>query len=347
MNFDLREDKFHVRAYFASCACYCRFCCLGTYPKNRMISFDEYEQVMRKFAHIDKDYGMRLRSFIYNCPEHNYIKRQIQLYDSLPMEPTEYTQLDLNGTKIKPTDQIDEWINEMIDSGVKKVAFSWFGINKTHNDFVRKEGYFEYLKECAQIAKKKGVPVISKIFLHRGILSELDQVIETVSAFSDVVICAFMEYSGNAKTMQSEFLTQSDFKKLSPKALSCMSEAYIAKFKTEKQWIELAQKNMFPQFNIVDYILYVTKDNLNWVLETSTDKIIEYFRNKNEEFQKSFGTIAELAAEYGDRECDCLYECRDILRKWLDLYYNANNLNKLNLFSFTNDSVEWKVYERL
>ena len=50
MNIVLKEDKFHVRVYLASCACHCKFCCLGDYPKDKRITFEEYEQVMRTFV---------------------------------------------------------------------------------------------------------------------------------------------------------------------------------------------------------------------------------------------------------------------------------------------------------
>ena len=347
MNVLLREDKFHIRAYFAPCACNCKFCCLGNFPKNNMISFDDYEKVMNKFSQVTETHGMRLRSFIYNCPEHSYLRRQIKLYNSLPMEPSEYTQLDLNGTRIKSGQQLIDWIDELVDSGIKKVAFSWFGLEQVHDNFVNKKGYYSYLRECASLAKSKGISVTSKVFLHKGILDELDQLIETLQVFSDVIVCAFMEYSGKAKSIEEEFLTKKDYELLSDKTKAYISNSYVRKFKTEKEWIKLAINDSFPTFNIVDYILYITSDNLEWVLNTEVEEVIDYFRKMNVDFQNSFGTIRELADRYGDEDCECLYECRDVLRKWLDKYYEAEQLDVMKLFSFTNNSVEWKVYERL
>lgn len=347
MNIILKEDKFHIRSYFASCACRCKFCCLGDYPKDKRISFDDYEQVMKKFSNVNDRYNMRLRSFIYNCPEHPYLKRQIDLYNSLPMQKDEYTQLDLNGTRVKTDEELGIWFTELIDSGVEKVAFSWFGNEETHDAFVNRKGYCSYLKRCANEAKKRKIPVISKIFLHREILGEIDSVIDEVAQFSDVIICAFMEYSGNAKNMENDFLTIDDYDGLSDRVKEYIGASYLKKFKTEKEWIELSNKGNFPQFNIVDYVLYVDADNINKILTMSNDEIIEEFRKMNKDFQESFGEISELSEQYGDDNCEILYECRDILRKWLDKYYLDHNLDKGKLFSFTNSSVEWKVYERL
>ena len=67
----------------------------------------------------------------------------------------------------------------------------------------------------------------------------------------------------------------------------------------------------------------------------------------NRDFQQSFGSISSLAQEYAEQSCECLYEVRDVLRKWLDKYYDEKKYDKTQLFSFTNNSVEWKVYERL
>lgn len=347
LNIKLKEDKFHVRAFFAPCACRCKFCCLGDYSHNKRITFEDYENVMYKFANIQSEYGMRLRSFIYNCPEHDYIAKQIALYASLPMERSEYTQLDLNGTRIKSSKEIETWIDYLIKSGIEKIAFSWFGCEETHDEFVHRKGYFSYLKKCAQIAKSKGIPVISKVFLHKKIIKEIAPLLAELDTFSTSIIVAFMEYSGNAKYMEHDFLTGDDFTSLLPSIKGHMKPSYISKFKTEREWIDLAKNALFPQFNIVDYVLYIDSDNIATILKADVSDIIQSFREMNSTFQNSFGTIAELASVYGNTQCEILYECRDILRKWLDKYYDDKQLNKTQLFSFTHNSVEWKVYERL
>ena len=347
MNLQLKEDKFHVRAYFAPCACSCKFCCLGDYPQNKRITFDDYEEVLRKFKDITKSYGMRLRSFIYNCPEHDYVGRQIQLYDSLPMERSEYTQLDLNGTKIKTGKELKDWFDFLQESGMEKAVFSWFGLEKMHDEFIHRKGYFAYLTECAKEAKKRKIPVVSKVFLHRGILEEVEQLISFLGEFSDTIICALMEYSGKAKDMPDDFLDVADYEKLSPFVKQYISTPYINKFKSEKEWIKLIGQGKYKPFNIVDYVLYVDADNVEKVKRLSVDEIIQYFKELNTKFQNSFSSIEDLAISYGNTKCETLYEFRDVVRKWLDSHFEKNNMEKDKLFSFTHDCVEWKVYERL
>lgn len=347
MNVALKEDKFHVRAFFASCSCKCRFCCLGDYSKKKQITFDDYEKVMRKCADVSTEYGMRLRSFLYNCPEHPYLKRQIALYDSLPMEHSEYTQLDLNGTKVKTGEEISQWFDELQDAGVEKVAFSWFGKEETHDAFVNRKGYFNYLNMCALEADRRNIPIVSKVFLHKGILEELDELIDHLTAFSSTIVCAFMEYSGNAKRMADDFITIDDFNSISGSSRQYLGKEYLSKFKTEKEWIDLAKSGDFPKFNIVDYVLYIDSENVQQILDSNLSDLIDDFRKRNVEFQNSFGEIGELAEQYGDERCLILYECRDVLRKWLDIHFEKNQLDASQLFSFTHNCVEWKVYERL
>lgn len=347
MNVNLKEDKFHVRVFFAPCSCHCRFCCLGEYPKNKLVTFDDYAIVMKKMACVVERYGMRLRSFVYNCPEHSHVKEQIQLYDSLPMERSEYVQLDLNGTKMKSATEISDWFDTLQNAGVEKVAFSWFGTEATHDDFVNRKGYFSYLNLCAAEAKRRNIPIISKVFLHKGIINEVDTLITHLEKFSTTIICAFMEYSGNAKNIENEFLTKSDYTLLSSTTKALINEAYLRKFKTEQEWISLAQNGEFPKFNIVDYVLYLDSTNVHRIIERDVDDIIQDFRKMNTSFQNSFGEISDLALEFGNKDCQILYECRDVLRKWLDRYFEKESLDESKLFSFTHDCVEWKVYERL
>lgn len=347
MNFKLKEDKFHVRAYFAPCACKCKFCCLGEYRPSNMIAFEDYAKVMKKFSVVEKEYGMRLRSFIYNCAEHPYLKKQIELYDTLPMVRSEYTQLDLNGTRPKSESEISEWLDYLKNIGIEKVAFSWFGCCKQHDEFVSRNGYFDYLKNCATISKEKGILVKSKIFLYRSMLPNLEIVVKEISKLSDSTRFAFMEYTGNAKMMDDEFLTDSDLKSISSLADGYINPEYMEKFKSESEWTKMALNNNFPDFNIVDYILYIEPQNINYVLNERVEKIINDFRKMNIDFQNSIPDIKSLANEFGDVDSGIIYECRDVLRKWLDKYYSKYNLDKNQLFSFTNSSVEWKVYERL
>ena len=347
MNIELKEDKFHIRAFFAPCSCHCRFCCLGDYAKDKRISFEDYSSVMKKYACVTDDYGMRLRSFVYNCPEHNYVKEQIQLYDSLPMERSEYVQLDLNGTRVKSEKEIFDWFDMLQAAGVEKVAFSWFGNESIHDAFVNRKGYYAYLNRCAEEAKRRNIPVISKVFLHKGIMGDLETLIAHLKEFSSSVICAFMEYSGNAKQMGNEFLTIDDYDLLPLVAKQLISEPYRLKFKTEQEWIRLARNGQFPKFNIVDYVLYVDSTNIESIINRDVDDVIQEFRKMNTNFQNSFGEVSALAIEYGDNNCLVFYECRDMLRKWLDKYYEKESLDETQLFSFTHNCVEWKVYERL
>ena len=60
MNIKLKEDKFHIRVFFAPCACRCRFCCLGDYPKDKRISFENYAKVMKKYATVIYNGTIRL-----------------------------------------------------------------------------------------------------------------------------------------------------------------------------------------------------------------------------------------------------------------------------------------------
>ena len=50
----------------------------------------------------------------------------------------------------------------------------------------------------------------------------MDQLIDRLITFSDNIVCAFMEYSGNAKSMQNEFFTHE--KKLAAYAHRILSE---------------------------------------------------------------------------------------------------------------------------
>lgn len=342
----LKEDKFHIRTYLASCHCKCEFCCLGDYDKSKCISFEQYANILRKYKDVE-NYGFRLKTFIYNCIEHNHVGNQLQLYYELNLNENEFTHLDINGTRIRHGKELEEWIDNLIKAGIKQASFSWFGLSETHNKFVNRDGYFEYLVSVAKYCHKKGVKVGSKIFLYKSMLAELDALIHYIKDFSTSIKCAMMEYTGDGKKLEESFISKSDLDNLSEFSKQYLSPEYISKFLPESEWYNLAVIDNFPRFKIVDYIIYVDSDNYADNLESSIPDMIDYFRNFTNDFLGSFESVKQLALQFGSPDNDKLFEARDMLRKWLDLYSIDANLDKSLLFSFTHNSIELKLYERL
>jgi hypothetical protein len=289
-----------------------------------------------------------LGSYIFNTIEHPNLGKQIALFKELGiMNENDYTCFDINGTRIKTRDEIKEWFEKLKYDGMKKAAFSWFGLEKTHDSFVNYCGCYNYLMECAEYAHEFGIPVISKVYFHKGILNEIEDLLLILKRFSNRIIIAFMEYNGRGREIEESFITESEYNALPDHIKKMFKASYLKKFKTEQEWIGIAENDQFPEFKIVDYIIYLYTDNIDYYLEAKIEEVINDFRKYNKRFQETIGDIADLAKKYGNRECFILYECRDVLRKWLGKYYEKNNLNTDDLFSYTSNSVEWKVCERL
>jgi len=291
---------------------------------------------------------MRLGSYIFNTIEHPNLGRQIALFKELDiMNENDYTCFDINGTCIKSTDEIIKWFETLKTDGMKKVAFSWFGLEKTHDGFVNYSGCYNYLIKCAEYANKLDIPVISKVYFHNGILNEVMELVSILEGFSTRIITAFMEHNGRGKKIEPSFLTENEYRALPDQIKKMFRPSYLKKFKTEMEWIEFAENDRFPEFTIVDYVIYLYADNIDYYLNAGVDEVVDSFRKYNDRFQKSVGNISDLAKNYGNKESLILYECRDVLRKWLDRFYEKHNFNTSDLFSYTTNSVEWKVYERL
>jgi len=348
MKLNAKEDQLHIRAFLADCACRCLFCCVGNVSRYTKICFDDYEKVLRKYANIHNSHSMRLGSYIFNTIDHSNLGRQIALFKELGiMNENDYTCFDINGTHIKNTEEIIHWFEKLKADGMKKVAFSWFGLEKTHDAFVNYTGCYRYLMECAEYANKLGIPIISKIYFHKEILNEVMDLVSILEGFSTRMIAAFMEYNGCAKKIERYFFTENEYHALPTRIKKIFRPSYLNKFKTEKEWIEIAESDLFPEFTLVDYVVYLYADNIDYYLNADVGEVVDDFRKYNNRFQKSVGSIGDLAKKYGNRGCFILYECRDVLRKWLDLHYEENHLNTNDLFSYSTNSVEWKVYERL
>jgi len=201
--------------------------------------------------------------------------------------------------------------------------------------------------ECAKHVKKLGIPVISKVFFHKEILGDITDLVSILEGFSNKVITAFVEHRGRAKEIEQSFLTEAEYSSLPDYIKTIFRQRYLKKFKTEKEWVDISENNKFPEFTLVDYYVYLYADNIDYYLNADVNEVIDDFRKHSERLQKSVGDICVLAKKYGNKECLILYECRDVLRKWIDKHYETNNLDSSDLFSYTANSVEWKVYEKL
>lgn len=347
MRFDLEERKLHIRVFLAPCSCRCRFCCYGQYNRSKRISFAQYTQVLQKFSNLKQTHGIEPCCFVYNSLEYPELPEQIRLSKELGYPYENVLNMNINGTKIRHGVDLEQWVLHLKELGAVSGMLSFFGLEETHDAFSGRKGYFCYLKECSDQLRKQGIRSVGQIFLHRGMLHEVQLLAEHLKAHCDEVRFLLMEYLGNAKNMLSEFLTQQDFDNLPDSVRAAIPSAYRQKLKTEKEWVSLAQQQRFPSMRFAEYVLFLTPENIDWVLQNDVDTILDWFREKNRRLQDSIPSMEALASQYGDVDNLALYDCRDVLRKWLDQYYQAEGLDSSLLYTDVGCSVEWKAFERL
>lgn len=346
MKCKLKEEKLHVRAFMSSCACSCQFCCLDKVGQSA-ITFEDYEFVLRKYAKEIESTDMELKSFLYNRPDERFVGRQMKLYKDLNMEPDEYSRLDMNGIPIMDEEKLKNWFMLLKKAGVSYSMYSWFGQEKKHDAFVHKKGYYSFLKECITKSKENGIGVKNKIFLRKSILHEVDQLADELAVESEFLQCVFMEYAGGAIGLEDEFITSDDLSELSPKIYDLIEKPYLSKFKTEREWVKLALEGKYPEFRLVDYILILDPNNIDYYKTTDLEEVLMNFRKMNCEMQELVGNLSELAERFGNRESLILYECRDVLRKWMNSMLMEKHQKYEDYFGPDKTCVEWKAYKKM
>lgn len=338
MYLDLKDFAINICGFVSHCHCRCNHCLLcsgdGLLVK---VSYEKLRKLALKFIGVNETHGINAALCVYNCSEYPELPEAIEV-DGLLSTYSGYQ--NLNGTEIRKGDQLRKWVAYLKKCGIKHANISWFGMNESHDAFVNREGYFNYLMDLAAELKKAGIPWNNTVFLMRNNLSQLEQLTEQLAVYGQNIHYALFDYRGNAKKILGEYVTENDKARL-PQFV--MNTKVFERFRTEHEWIQLIDSNKYPKLSKRIFFLVATPENIDHYIQMTVDDILYLFHDMDSRLQNLIPSIRYLSKTYGDKDNSMLIDLRSVLWKWIDMHFDNNpQYDRSLIFSDLHTSVMWR-----
>lgn len=338
VNLDLKDYQITINGFASRCHCKCKYCllCSGD-EKIKEVPFEKLKQLALKFRGFKEKYEINASLCVYNCSEYPELAEAMKVDKEIAF--TSGYQ-NLNGTKIRKGAELKEWVNYLKSCGVKTANITWFGESETHDKFVNRKGYFEYLIDLVNALKSSGIPFNNMVVLYKSSMGQLEQLIDRLNAFGENIYYSLIAYRGNGKNVLDEFLVEED-KTMLPQFVFNTNLFDINR--PEYEWIKMIEKDEQPKLSRRMMFLVATPDNIDSYMQMTIEDILDMFHDMDFRLQSSIPSIKFLSETYGNRDGTMLSDFRSILWKWTDAYFNENpKLDKTLLFSDLHTSVMWR-----
>lgn len=306
---ELQITGIMIHANATPCAYHCRYCQLHT-SKPKPASFARYVALVERFiewkAHSGRE-DFALWPWHGNSYEHDLptLAGMLRLDERLGRH---HEVLLLGGVRNRPMAALRPWLEERRALGITTLVATFSGHGQIHDHWNNAKGNYQFQLDALHLAAEMGMKLQQRMLLMRSnvlsleaVLNDLDQIAST--DYERWAIPMF--YSGRARRLESERLTEDDFERLSPRVKSIL-RADSPNWRSERRWIEHAQSRQeAPHGRSLPF--RVTEQTLDWAEARSCDAIVEELTARYRAAAERLPSTAELADRHGDRHNDKVY----------------------------------------
>lgn len=320
---ELRITGIMIHANATPCAYHCRYCQLAT-SRPKPASFARYAALVERFIEWKDCTGQEdfaLWPWHGNSYEHDLptLAGMLRLDERLG-RPHEV--LLLGGLRNRPMEVLRPWLEERRALGIRTLVATFSGHGRIHDHWNNADGNYRFQLEALHLAAGMGMKLQQRMLLMRSNILSLEAVLDDLDeiASSDYARWAIpMFYSGRARRLENERLTEDDFERLPPRIKSIL-RTDSPNWRSERRWIEHAESRQEePHSRSLPF--RVTEQSLDWAEARSCEAIVEELTARYRTAAERLPSTAELAARYGDRCNDKVYfNLGQMERLWMERY---------------------------
>ncbi len=306
----------------APCGCRCRHCCLNS-GAPASVPYERAKAVAERFLewtreagaeHLKMEFGA---GFSYECALPQLVD-YVSFRREHQMAGSDY--LPLNGLRVRDQNELRQMLNALREAGIQTVNLSFYGFGENHDRFARREGDFAYLLLLAEVAEKCALNRSETIFLRKGALADLPQLLDTMDVIPGLVrreVCPW-DYRGRAVNLEHDRPELSDVEALPDYIREAVN---LKRYRTEGYWIDAILAGVIPPHSERIYFIAVRDDNIEYLEREPWERMLREMRAKDEARRQGEPRLADLARRYGDPGNIRLYALRDLEWKWLGEWY--------------------------
>lgn len=298
-----------IHANATSCAYHCRYCQLAT-SKPKPVAFARYEALVERFIEWRTTSGRTdfgLWPWYGNSYEHDLdtLAGMLSLSRRLGHE---HKVLLLGGIRHRSRSEMRDFLEVRRQLGIDTLVSTFSGYEECHDHWNNQRGNYRFQLDSLHLAAEMGMQLQQRMLLMRSSLPTLESVLADLDGIESRQFTRWaipMFYSGRARRLESERLTEEDFAGLSPRVRACLREDW-PNWKSERQWLAqvLAGVDEARQTHLT---FAVTEASLDWAESRSCAEIVTHFEAQYRESACRLPSVRELGERYGDESNKRVY----------------------------------------
>jgi len=325
---EVRLTGIVLHANAAPCFHHCRYCQLRT-SKPRAVSFSGFEKLVNRFLDwriVSGRPEFEVWPWYGNSHEHDE-EMLLGLRSIGRRLGYESDVVLLGGVAHRSMPEMRAWLQERRAAGIDTVVATFSGDREKHDYWNNKEGNWQFQLDTLHLAADMGFRLQERVLLLRDNLPSLERLfdaLDTVEAAERNRWAIPLFYSGRAKRLESQRLTEGDFAAL-PKRIRDSLRGDHEKWRSERRWVELVREEGEPGPEEISPMLRVTEENLAWAEPLSCDEIIAALEERWRAAYAAMPSRRELCDGYSDPQGDKVYMFLGQMEHlWLDRYLAKN-----------------------
>lgn len=317
---NVRTASVMVQTLCVPCRNRCRYCLLSYDGHPVGAEYDRSQAYAERFYDWIRAERPELRfdfSFGY-CMDHPRLFGALAFMRQIGSVFAEMLQMDGVGFRGEP--ELADWLADIRQAGVKRLNFTFYGLEAYHDRFAGRRGDFAYMVRMIDHGLKIGFEISVGIPLSAENAKDAPELVGLLRAHGvDMIRCFVPHAEGRGEVLEPVRFAQRDFDALPAPVQGLINRKA---YRPEAAWLKTGFQPMENRM----LLLSLTPENIARLEAQPFDETVAEMEALDEAYYNALPFPEELAALYGDPQNDRWYGQRDLLYHYQRRYIGEKGL---------------------
>ena len=319
---EMEDASVNLSWFGVPCHCRCRHCLLNSGDRLSTVPYENAKHVVERFLRWrdrQEVKGFTVSFAVGYSSDFPHLMEYVKFCARLDMGGG----LQVGGMRRRSEEELRQFLPRLKSAGVSKVGLSFYGMGKSHDDFARRKGDFDFLLNIAQAVTDCDMERFETIFVRRGFIGELPALLHELESIpgSCSRSLTLFDYRGRGKFLEEVRPTLADIEALPDSVFRFLNRD---RYKTEREWVRNIAMGTIPEKKHRHYLIPIWKENIQELETWDLRDILLRLRRMDVKVTELLPSLAELADIFAQPDSNRLYALRDLEWKWRDMYFDKH-----------------------